>query len=140
MADIFSLTDEQLRQIRQWERDKEALEQDIAERQAKLADISEKLKAVAVLRARLPEIPQQEDQHPVKGNGSAEAGNPNLTAAIERIAITSSAPLTKRQLKERLRAEHFSEDRLGAYFYTVVMRLKEKQRIRVLEDGKVWRP
>lgn len=49
---IFSLTDDQLRQIRQWELAKDVLEREIAERQAKLSDIAEKLKAVAVLRAQ----------------------------------------------------------------------------------------
>jgi hypothetical protein len=63
-----------------------------------------------------------------------------LTAAIERIATASSAPLTKKQIKEKLRTEQFPEDRLGPYFYTCLMRLKKNERIRVMDDGRVWKP
>jgi hypothetical protein len=137
---IFSLTDDQLRQIKQWERDKDALEREIVERQAKLSDIAEKLKAVAVLRAQPS---RQETRAVAATNGHAEppeSEGSSLTAAIEQIATTSSAPLTKKQLKEKLLEQHFSEDRMGPYFYTCLMRLKKKERIRVLDDGRVWKP
>jgi hypothetical protein len=62
------------------------------------------------------------------------------TSAIERIATTSPAPLTKKQIKEMLAAEHFPEDRLGPYFYICIKRLKKGERIRVLDDGRVWKP
>jgi hypothetical protein len=136
---IFSLTDDQLRQIKQWERDKDALEREIAERQAKLLDLAEKLKAVAVLRAQ----PSREETRAAATNGHAEppeSEGSSLTAAIEQIATTSPAPLTKKQLKQRLLEQHFPEDRMGPYFYTCLMRLKKKERIRVMDDGRVWKP
>jgi hypothetical protein len=138
MADRFSLTDDQVRQIRHWEKEKETLEREIAERQSKLLIVAEKLKAVAVLGGTPAQI-----EHPQK-RATARKGNgreaPNLTSAIERIVTTSSAPLTKKQLKEKLAAEHFSKERLGPYFYTCLMRLKAAERIRVLEDGQVSKP
>ena len=146
MSDRFSLTDDQ---IRQWERDKEALEGEIAERQRKLTEINERLKAVAILRAALepseaPARPEPRERSPrfrppTNGHRQAESSG-NLFAAIERIATTSPVPLTKKEIKERLAAEHFPEERLGPYFYTCIMRLKDKERIKVLDDGRVWKP
>jgi hypothetical protein len=134
MADKFSLTDEQERQIRQWEKDRESLQREITDRQAKLSEINDMLKAVAVLRTARPVEPIEME----RANGSA--ADLNMVAAIERIAATSAAPLTKAEIKERLAAEHFPQDRLGPYFYTCIMRLKAKERIKVLGDGRVWKP
>jgi hypothetical protein len=141
MADlaIFILTDDQLRQVRQWERDKDMLEREIAERQRKLSAINDRLQAVAKLGV---EVPRSEP--PAHANGKDEtedeADGRSLTEAIERIAKAALAPLSKKDLKTKLLAEKFAEDRLGPYFYTVVMRLKQKGRIRVMDDGSVWRP
>jgi hypothetical protein len=136
MADRFSLTDDQVRQIRQWEKEKGGLEREIAECQNKLSAIAEKLKAVAVLGGTPAQI-EQPQKRALKSNGR-EA--PNMTSAIERIVTASSAPLAKKQLKEKLAAEHFPKERLGPYFYTCLMRLKKGQRIRMLDDGRVWKP
>ena len=140
-ANAFILTEDQLKQVRQWERDRDALESEIAERQRKLSAINEKLKAVSMLGVQ----PPYADASKVHVNGKETETAPenkgaNLTEAIERIAAESPTPLSKKQLKERLRAERFAEDRLGPYFYTVVMRLKKNGRVRVLDDGSVWRP
>jgi len=64
----------------------------------------------------------------------------DLTKAIEQHAVASPEPITKADLKERLRLEGFAESRLQNFFYTVIARLKAKNRIQVLEDGRVWKP
>ena len=93
MADRFSLTDDQVRQIRQWEKEKGGLEREIAECQNKLSAIAEKLKAVAVLGGTPAQI-EQPQKRALKSNGR-EA--PNMTSAIERIVTASSAPLAKKR-------------------------------------------
>src|SRR5262249_345511 len=110
MADRFSLTDDQMRQIRQWQKEKETLEHEIADRQNKLLAVAEKLNAVAVLGGTPAQIerPQKRPRIVPRGNGK---DTPNLTSAIERIVATSSVPLTKKQIKEKLTAEHFPKER-----------------------------
>jgi hypothetical protein len=60
--------------------------------------------------------------------------------AIEQIANTAPAPITKKELKKKLSGAGYGEDRLGAYFYTAIMRLKQKRKIAVLPDGRIGRP
>jgi hypothetical protein len=38
-----------------------------------------------------------------------------------------------------LAKEGFPPDRLANYFYTAIHRLKNKERVTVLDDGSVWR-
>jgi len=79
MADRFSLTDDQVRQIRQWQREKEALEREIAECQGKLSDIAEKLKAVAVLGGVPAQIEHPQKRATRRGNGRAVS---NMTSRL----------------------------------------------------------
>ena len=139
MVNAFILTEDQLRQVRQWERERDVLEGEIAERQRRLSTINDKLKAVAMLGVEPPhaEAPRANGK---EAESTSEPQGANLTEAIERIAAASPTPLSKKELKQRLRAEHFAEDRLGPYFYTVLTRLKKNGQIRVLEDGSVWKP
>jgi hypothetical protein len=60
-------------------------------------------------------------------------------AAIERIAKNSPEPISKKELKLRLgRVGHDKGN--TPQFYTTLKRLKDKKRISVLADGRVWRP
>jgi hypothetical protein len=141
MADsaTFTLTHDQFMQIKQWEKDKTTLESEIAERQRKLNAISEKLKAVAILGAQAPNIEPQKSPPNGKDDIKFESATSNLAKAVERIAKASPTPISKADLKGKLIAEGFVDNRLGPYFYTVIARLKGKNRIQVLDDGRIWR-
>jgi len=51
----------------------------------------------------------------------------------------SPKPLTKAELKAKLKAIGVPDERLGTYFYVAIKRLKDHERIKVLEDGRVWK-
>lgn len=70
-----------------------------------------------------------------KANGAAH-GDENMTAVIETLANGHSAPFSHDQMRQKLRARGFPEDRLGNYYYTAVHRLKNKGRIAVGEVDK----
>jgi hypothetical protein len=126
-------------QIAQWKSEKERLEREIADRQQKVGLLSKKLDAAATLAGagglHVETTVIRADDTP---SPPAEGGG-NMTDAIERIANSSPAPITKKELKRQLAALGFPADRLAGYFYTPVMRLKEKKRITVLQDGKIWK-
>ncbi len=136
---IFTLTSEQLAQIRQWQRDEVSLEGEIAERQRKLASVREKLKAISVLGVEIPQGEAADENDVIVIDDTSDSEGSSLTEAIERLANVSRSPLSKKELKAKLLAENFAENRLGAYFYTVLMRLKKKGRISILDDGSVWK-
>jgi len=125
--------------IAQWKADKEQLEREIAERQQKVADLAKKLDAAAILAGAGALHAEAFVLRPEPPTAKGEEGGENMTAAIERIANASPAPITKKELKRQLAALGFPQQRLSAYFYTPVMRLKEKRKITVLQDGKIWR-
>jgi hypothetical protein len=52
---------------------------------------------------------------------------------------SSPVPLTKAIMKSRLLTLGYPENRMGKYFYICVARLKNKKRIQVLHDGKIWK-
>lgn len=136
----FTLTNEQLAQIKQWEREKNFLEGEIADRQRRLGSLNEKLKAVAILGVQLRQTETPSARIEAPEDFKLAADGSTMTDAIERIVNNSPEPMSKKELKAQLLAEKFSEDRLGAYFYTVIMRLKQKGRIRVFDNGRMWKP
>ncbi len=69
-------------------------------------------------------------------HGTSE-GEDNMTAAIESIANSLSAPISRSDMKDRLRERGFPEERLANYFYTAVGRLKGKNKITVTDDKKI---
>ena len=135
----FELTTDQLAQIRQWEREKSSLEDQIIDCQRRLASLNEKLKAVAVLGIQLPRAEPQAAQTDTQPAFKLALDASSMTDAVERIVNESPSPISKKELKARLLAENFAEERLGAYFYTVIMRLKQRKRISVRDDGKMWK-
>jgi len=148
-------------QIEQWEREAADLAHRIAEDQASLEDLRQKLKYAQFFKPKKspfndfftaepnaspaqqapasapwakPADPWPKPAQPTLVNDSAD-----LTAAIERIANASARPVAKKALKATLAAEGFAPDRLANYFYTAIHRLKGKERITVLDDGSVWK-
>lgn len=120
------------KQVAQWRGRKAELEGEIAQNQQELAVINRRLEAVAILSDSPPseETSSEDDERPLR------ASEP-MTDAVERILSQAGRPMTKASLKEMLASEGFERSRLGNYFYTVIARLKEKERITVRSDGRV---
>ncbi len=125
-------------ELAQWEKDKAAFLRQIADLQEKLGDVTKKLDAAATLKAINKPQSAQAPAVPAT-NGQSQRDAHSMTSAITQIANQSSAPVSKKDLKKKLSDMGFSEDRLGPYFYTVIMRLKGKKLIRVMGDGSVWK-
>ena len=123
-------------QVDGWEKRKDELEKALSSTHEELADINRKLEAVAVLRSE-PLV----SSHTVE-TAQIESGEPSesMMAAVERIAQQSPHPMTKKQVKRQLKKAGFPEMKLGNYFYTVIMRLKGRQRITVHDDGRLSGP
>lgn len=136
---IFVLTPEQRDAIRRMEADKARLEKIISDSQRELAPLNERLRAVAVLAGPEPSSRAAKANGMSFGMPDTPAVSDNMTEAIEKIANEASAPILRKELKRLLSAQGFPADQLGNYFYTVVHRLKDRQRIAVNEDGSVWK-
>jgi hypothetical protein len=127
-----------------WRTDKDKLTKEISDLQAKLATVEKRLDAAAVLavsrtQQELP-LPKPQEKKP-NGNGLTvthlkDVGD-TLIDHIEAIANQSPSPLTKRELKQTLVSYGFDDP--GPYFYTVIMRLKSRNKISVQHDGKIWK-
>ncbi len=129
-APIFTLTSQKLAD---WRGEKELLERDIATRQKRLVEINERLKAAEVLMGKASgEATLFEIEAPSSSGAT-------LIDTIEKIANESPSPVPKAELRDRLTALGFPPSSLTNYFYTVIMRLKNKQRITVRPDGSLWR-
>jgi hypothetical protein len=123
--------------IAQWKREKDQLEREQAEIERKLTTVTEKIKAASILMGTLEDdaVEAFALAAPVEFDSGAE----DMTAAVERIANEATSALSKSDLKSQLRSRGFPESRLGNYFYTVIKRLKDHDRISVLDDGRIWK-
>ena len=119
-------------QVKEWREKKAQLEVQIADAEVDLAVLNQRLEAVSIITAE-----KRPDDNPALPKDGDDTSSDNMIAAIERIAKRSREPLTKAQTKDLLRQEGFKEESLGNYFYTCVKRLKDKQRIYVLPDGRI---
>ena len=122
-------------QVREWREKKAQLEVQIADAEVDLAVLNQRLEAVSIITAE-----KRPDDDPVLSKDGDDTSSDNMIAAIERIAKLSREPLTKAQTKDFLRQEGFKSESLGNYFYTCIKRLKDRQRIHVLPDGKITKP
>lgn len=120
------------KQVIEWRLQKAELEKEIAQKRQELAVINRRLEAVAILSEPTPS-----DKSPPKNDESPSRPDESMTDAVERIVIEAGRPMTKADLKKALRSAGFEWSRLGNYFYTVIARLKEKERITVRSDGRV---
>lgn len=135
----FTITPEMLDQAKH---EKERLEGEISDRQRKLGLVTQFLRMAAAYHqnedaAETTEI--TEEKFVISEEPKEETDPSNMMAAIARIANDSTKPMTKPELKAKLIEFGIKENRLGSYFYVAIDRLKEKERICVLDDGRVWR-
>ena len=118
--------------------EKDGLEREIAAKQKQLAALNEWLRAAEFLigdtqRTDMFGEPTED------GRAHHRVGDLSMIDAIDKIANESPAPISKAELRERLTAMGFPPSSLSNYFYTVIMRLKQKQRITVHDDGRLWK-
>jgi hypothetical protein len=138
-------------EIEGWERESVELAKRIADDQERLTQLRTKLKMAEFFRPKkldFFEADKAADQvqvplalaHTVTSPTAAPADGEgdNLVAAIEKIANSSLQPVSKKELKALLATQGFPAERLANYFYTAVHRLKSKDRITVMADGKIW--
>lgn len=123
-------------QIEMWRRRKVELEQELVDKQRELNGITKLLDAVSML---MPHGARPSMEVPPKTNGANHMAEPKeaMTDAIPRLVEAHGKPMSKAILKERLLESGFSRERLGNYFYTVIMRLKERGKIDVAKDGSL---
>lgn len=123
-------------QVAGWQRRKIELEQQVAAAQQEMADLVRRLDAAAVFMVDANGV------HPKvsKGNGEAHVREgESMMDTVLLILGDQPTPMTKAALKARLRKHGYSGERLGNYFYTVIKRLKDREKITVHEDGQVSR-
>jgi hypothetical protein len=121
--------------IERYKREKARLQQDIAEAQRKLVAINQVLSAAQVLG----EVESDEEAETEETEAKQAIDPSNVMGTMATIINEAPKALTKAELKAKLRSVGVSENRLGTYFYVAIKRLKDKNRIQVLEDGRVWR-
>lgn len=132
----FEITPEMVVQA---EHEKDRLEHEIADLQRKLGLITNFLRlAAAYKEVEEPEVADNADQPETVETATEEIDPTNMMGAIAQIANASTKPLTKKELKAKLVERGIAPNRLGSYFYVAVDRLKAKDRICVLDDGRVW--
>jgi len=131
MADVGIIPSGQ--QIAAWRQRKQELEAEMLSLQRELAVVSKFLEAVDMAG-----IEESGATFATPANGTAQHEEEgNMTEAVEQIVSKHGKPMPKAELKGLLRKRGFKEERLGNYFYTVIMRLKQRGKIKVERDGSV---
>lgn len=126
--------------IEQAKREKARLEQEVTDAQQKLAAIKELLRAATLFTDELDADTAAEVAEKLEEIQETEAPDPsNIMASIAYIANESPKAMTKAEMKEKLIEAGVPRNRLGSYFYVAIDRLKKKDRITVLDDGRIWR-
>lgn len=118
--------------LRQWMDRKTELESQITQNRQELATINQRLEAVAILS-------QSSDSEGVSGKDAKPTLPPDesMVDAVERIVFQAGGPVARAQLKKALAEAGYPKSRMGNYFYTLIARLKERERIVVASDGRV---
>ena len=109
------------------------LKKEIAKKQAEAAEINAWLEAASVIMGGLPKGGESDQEE----GYSASSPSESMSEAVERLVAAALKPLPKAALKRALQEEGFAPERLDNYFYTVIKRLKDKQKIKVMKDGSV---
>ena len=109
--------------IRQWQEDIQKAERAKADAEAIIADRRKKLDAAAIFGVKINPVPLE-----------PEGGGESLHAAVERILGSFDRAVAHHELQAELRkiprfAEMLDKHK-GAYYYTVIARLKKDTRIR----------
>ena len=119
-------------QLAQWKDRKTELESQIARIQQELATINRRLEAVAILSE-----PPDSEGMPVEDDMPLLQPRESMMYAVDRLVSQAGGLVSKRQIRRALANEGYPQSRLGSYFYTVIARLKERERIVVAPDGRV---
>jgi hypothetical protein len=126
--------------VAQAEHEKERLDHEIADLQRKLGLVVNFLRLAAAYReAEQPAVAEKSEQPEPVETAAEDIDPSNMMGLIAQIANASTKPLTKKELKAKLVERGIATNRLGSYFYVAVDRLKDRERICVLDDGRVWR-
>jgi hypothetical protein len=133
-------------EIEQWQAKADDLKRQIAALQKDLSETEGDIAAAMRLRQRHSgqrdlietSIPQNSMSQNRGRQERPEIIRPDtMTKALEMVANASPAPVTKTELRGLLAEMGFEGQ--GPYLYSVIMRLKNRGKITVLSDGKVWR-
>ncbi|MGA2568202.1 MAG: hypothetical protein ABSF41_15410, partial [Pseudolabrys sp.] len=116
--------------IELWRAERDRLLDLLRDTQSRLQAVNQLLSAAAVLSpSSLEEKPEE---------ASDELDPTNVMGTMVRVANAAEKPMTKADLKEALREAGVEPERIeGSYFYVALNRLKKKERITVLPDGRV---
>jgi hypothetical protein len=106
-----------------WRNEAQEILARIRKDQGRLAELNRKLEFAALLakaggQEELPYKPQT-----VIGEAFANAP---MTEAVPAILASTHRPMKPREIKKALSARGFTEEQLGNYFYTVLMRLSKR--------------
>jgi hypothetical protein len=141
---VFTLTSSKLAE---WQHELTAIDQEINAKQRRRQFLAERLHAAAVLMGGRADglAGTGESKAPLQAETLFEAAKPAgaehkaMIDAVEKMANESPRPITKGDVRKRLLEMGYPEGSLGNYFYTVVARLKGKNRIAVMPNGSIWR-
>jgi hypothetical protein len=120
-----------LAQIKEWQERKLHLEREIRARQEEMAGINRKLEAAKEFVIETPDGSTAEDlfKSLTAPKKPSEDGLMPLTEAVEQVLTQSPRPMNRKELKKALLKLGYAPTRLGNYFYTVLLRLQEQNRI-----------
>jgi hypothetical protein len=122
--------------VKEWEDSATLLEQEAAQKLEEAKLFRAKAQAGALLLGTVLTV--NEAVH-AAADAVADVDPGNMMEAMELIANSNDRPLTKSTMKARLMTLGYADERMGNYFYTCVARLKNKGRITVLPDGRMWK-
>jgi hypothetical protein len=126
--------------IKRWEKEKDRLEGILAETQRKLGAVHSLLRAATILGpAAISEEEPEDVQIAEETTPAEEPESSNMMGMIRQFANESVKPITKSEMKSKLVAAGIPDNRLGSYFYVAIDRLKKKDKITVLDDGRIWK-
>jgi hypothetical protein len=125
--------------IREQEAKLSRLESELAVKQQEVAAVKRWLDAARVLSSPFPPPRQINGTLLLEEPPPFSGPNKSMTLAIERIANNSPAPVSKDDLRRQLAELGYPQEQLKGYFYTALMRLRDKNRMTVMEDGSIWR-
>ena len=120
-----------LKEVRDWQHDKEKVDAQIASLQKRSAELAKRLEAAAMF---IPPSPPQAVQGLFKrinnGNGRDDTPSlPSFTGAIVEILRESDKTLSRAQLRKALATRGYPKKQLSNYMYTALSRLRDQGRI-----------
>jgi hypothetical protein len=135
---VFTLTTSKLAE---WQHELTAIDQEISAKQRRRQFLAERLHAAAVLMGSAAGHGEtSESKVPLQAETLFDAAKHKaMIDAVEKMANESPRPIAKGDVRKRLLEMGYPEGSLGNYFYTVVARLKGKNRISVMPNGSIWR-